>query len=348
MLNTIRFGLVIVVLSVYVTGSVFAQNDTSNLFDSEDPLEMRMQFSTKVLRKETNDSTYIAESIAFKNGFETWDSIPVSLRARGNWRRKHCDFLPLKFKFKKSQVKDTPFEGHKKFKMVIPCHKDKGGNDLLLKEYMAYKIYENVSSVHFKTRLVNLEFIEERGKRRNVWHLYAILIEDIDKVCEREGARELKRQVHPKLFHDVYAARNAFFQFLIANTDYSTKVRHNEKMIQSPEGIIPVPYDFDMSGLVNAPYAVVSNVQNLELSIDHVTERAYKGYEKKPDVFQAVRQEFLDNKSTIMQTVDEIGSFFESRNEHERVVKYVNEFFSIMADDNKFKRAILAKARSYD
>ena len=47
-----------------------------------------------------------------------------------------------------------------------------------------------------------------------------------------------------------------FFQYMIANTDFSTQFLHNIKAIQTKNGrFIPIAYDFDMSGVVNAPYA---------------------------------------------------------------------------------------------
>ncbi len=45
---------------------------------------------------------------------------------------------------------------------------------------------------------------------------------------------------------------------MIGNTDYSSAYRHNEKLLFVDGNIMPIPYDFDMSGLVDASYAVVS------------------------------------------------------------------------------------------
>ena len=48
------------------------------------------------------------------------------------------------------------------------------------------------------------------------------------------------------------------FQYMIANTDWSTTFLHNAKLIQlnDTKKYIPLAYDFDMAGFVDAPYAV--------------------------------------------------------------------------------------------
>jgi hypothetical protein len=45
---------------------------------------------------------------------------------------------------------------------------------------------------------------------------------------------------------------------MIGNNDFSTYAPHNEKLMEVDGKIVPIPYDFDLSGLVNASYAVVS------------------------------------------------------------------------------------------
>ena len=117
---------------------------------------------------------------------------------------------------------------------------------------MAYKIYEAVSPYYFNTRLVNIELIEERGGDDRIHQVRGFLIEDVDEMAERYGGKELERSIHPLEQDNICSARNDFFQFMIGNTDFSIAYQHNEKLIYAKDMIIPVPYDFDMSGLVNA------------------------------------------------------------------------------------------------
>ena len=77
----------------------------------------------------------------------------------------------------------------------------------------------------------------------------------------------LDRQVYP-LF--------SVFQYLIGNTDWHLDNFHNVKFLRNSkaQSIVPVPYDFDYSGFVDAPYAVPHNT----LPIKNVRERYNKAH----------------------------------------------------------------------
>ena len=143
------------------------QNDppiTTLLFRSEEKLPLKLRYSQKDLRKLTNDSTYMNTVLSFREDDGSWKTLDVTIRTRGNFRLKNCYFPPVKLKIKKSVASGTLFEGNKKLKLVLPCLIQKENNDKVLKEYMAYKFYETVSPYHFKTRLVDIAFEEEKGK----------------------------------------------------------------------------------------------------------------------------------------------------------------------------------------
>lgn len=332
-------------IGAQIVDSIKHKENSSTLFSDQKPLAIQLKFSLKDLKKNTNDSTYMESMLYYKNESINWDSLKVKLRARGNFRRNNCYYVPLTLRLKKSATKNTCFDGYKKLKVVLPCLIESNNDDFVLKEYMAYKIYELVSPVHFKTRLLDLEYIEEKGNRLKSNMLKAIFIEDIDDVAERLNGNELKRRIHPLEQDDLVSIRNAFFQYLIGNTDFSTRYLHNGKLLVIGQKIIPVPYDFDMSGLVNASYAVVSNIQNLTLNISHVTERVYKGYKRDQALFDQVRQEFIDNKSKTFKVIDELEAYFKDRNQWVRAKRYVSEFFEIIEDDKSFKKRILDRTR---
>jgi hypothetical protein len=75
------------------------------------------------------------------------------------------------------------------------------------------------------------------------------------------------------------------FQDMVANHDWSMRAGpkgeeccHNAKMIAPARGVaagvVPIPYDFDFSGLVSAPYATPPD----QLHISSVRQRQYRGY----------------------------------------------------------------------
>ncbi len=317
-----------------------------NFFYNQDPLMIQLKYSIKEVKKQTNDSTYLASNLWYKDRSERWDSIDIKLRARGNFRRKNCYYAPLKIKIKKADAKGTMFEKTTKFKLVLPCLIEKNNDDYVLKEYIAYKLYEIIAPYHFKTRLTKIELLEKRGKRTNKHQLFGFIIEDIDAVAKRYNAREIERIIHPLQQDAVASIQNAFFQYLIANTDFSTKLQHNQKIIFSDKKIIPVPYDFDMSGLVNANYAAVTNVQNISGSISEVTQRIYKGYERDIELLQQVRTQYLAKKTQLLSALELLKDEFEDRTQYSEAEKFIESYFEILESDKKFKKNILDRLRS--
>lgn len=318
---------------------------TTKLFRTQEVLPVKLRFSNKQMKKETNDSTYLFSKLLFMDN-DQWDSIDVRIRARGNYRRAHCYFPPLKVKIKKAIAKETIFKGNKELKLVMPCVQSTKSLDNIVKEYMAYKMYEVISPFHFKTRMVSIDYTELKGKKDKVHKVKGFLIEDIDKVAKRENAKKMKRIVHPMEQDDIASAQNDFFQFMIGNTDYSTAYQHNQKLIFTSDfKTIPLPYDFDMSGLVDASYAVVSQVQGEVLSIESVTDRLYRGFKRDEAVFQEVRKQYLDKKSEIFQVMDEVKPQFDNEKEFMIARNFVEDFYEILENDNQFEMQIIRKAR---
>jgi hypothetical protein len=298
------------------------------------------------MKRETNDSTYLQSMVWFKEANASWDSLPVDLRARGNFRRANCYFAPLKLKLRKAHTKGSLFQGSEKIKLVLPCLFDRNSGDYVLKEYLAYKLYECVGMYHFKTRLTHIELFEERGKRKIERNLLGFMIEDMDQVAERYDGKEIKRIIHPLQYDAIASLQNAFFEYMIANTDYSTKQQHNQKILFAEKRIIPVPFDFDMCGMVNAPYAAVTNIQNLSGSITQVTDRIYKGYERDEAQLYEVRQLFLEKKEEMLEEVTAVKGLFQDQKQYSQALTFINAFFDILEDDKKFSRNILGRQRT--
>ena len=315
------------------------------LFSREEPLSIKLRYSNKELRRDTNDSTYLESVLEYADADQEWKALDVKIRARGNFRRENCYFPPVKFKIKKKKAKGTVFEGNKELKLVIPCRL-KNSQDYVLKEYLAYKLYEVITPFHFKTRPVSMQLTEIKGKKEKSHTLMGFFIEDIDRVAERHGAKKLKRSVHPLQQDNICSVQNDFFQYMIGNTDFSVAYQHNEKLIfLAGRKAIPIPYDFDMSGLVDANYAVVSQIQNQSLNITKVTERLYRGFKRNEDVYEFIRQDFLGKKNQMLDIVDSFENKFKDPDHFKRARKFIEDFFVVLYNEEKFQREILAAAR---
>ncbi|MCA0154499.1 hypothetical protein [Winogradskyella vincentii] len=322
-----------------------AQNDGENstqLFADNDFLPIKFRYSKKQLKKETNDSTYMNSVISYESKEGTWDTLDVEIRARGNFRRKTCFFTPIKLKVKKSSAKGTIFQKNRKLKVVFPCLNEYTKDDNVLKEYLIYKMYEIATPYHFKTRLIDVEFDDVKNKKSKSYQLKGFLIEDYDKVAKRLNGKTVKRAFYPQGYDDLFAVRNAMFQFMVGNTDFSPTYSHNSKVVFVDKKFVPISYDFDMSGFVNTSYSLVSQTRRTELPIEEVTERYYMGYRRDMQLFEKVRLEFLNNKKEFLAVVDKHKSYFDSQKSYETARSYLMGFFEILADKSKFKK------RTYD
>jgi hypothetical protein len=318
----------------------------SKLFSSDTVIHIKLNYANKVVKKSTNDSTYLNMDLSYQVGGDEWKNLPVRVRSRGNNRLKNCYFVPIKIKIKKEDYKGTLFKGNKELKLVLPCLTERAGDDYLLKELLAYKLFELVSPYHYKTRLLNITLSEPKGKNIKVHKIKGFFIEDIKKVADRHGGNVLKRNVHPMQQDALSSVQNAFFQFMIGNTDFSTAYQHNEKLLFVENSSIPVPYDFDMSGLCDTSYSVVSQVGNEVLPITEVTQRMYRGFKRDNEVMFEIRNQFLENKSKILALIDSYKGHFENPKEYVRCTAYIKDFFDVLANDSKFEKEILNSART--
>ncbi|WP_411895426.1 hypothetical protein [Winogradskyella sp. A2] len=313
-----------------------------SLFDENDFLPLKFKYSKKQLKKETNDSTYMKSIFAYEAKGGVWDSLEVKIRARGNFRRKTCFFTPIKLKVSKANAKGTLFEDNRKLKVVFPCLNEYAKHDFVLKEYIVYKMYEVVMPYHFKTRLIDVEFDDVKNKKVRTYQLRGFLIEDYDKVAKRLNGRAVKRTFYPQGYDDLFAVRNAMFQFMVGNTDFSATYSHNSKVVYVDKKFVPISYDFDMSGFVNTSYSLVSQTRRTELPIENVTERYYMGYRRDIQLFEKTRLEFLNSKKEILAVIDNHKSYFDSQKSYDTAKSYIHSFFRILEDKSTFKR------RTYD
>jgi hypothetical protein len=333
----------LLLMLILIPGFIYAQKqEVAALFMDEKPIDIKLSIAIKEVKGIESDTVYTPYMMHYKNG-DHWDSIKVEVRARGNFRRKECYYPPLRVKMKKDDAKGTVFEGSRSLKLVLPCKQVKE-NSLILKEYICYQMYEPISQYTFNTRLANIVFTDLNNKKVNQVNFMGFFIEDDDVVAKRHKGKVVEDlKLHPKALQDSNSVRHDMFQFMVANTDWSTTFLHNAKVIQLDESkkYIPLAYDFDMSGFVNAPYAF----PNETLGIASVRERLYRGFCRTPEVMQAIRKEYIDKESAINEIVKSYESSFEPK-EFASIKKYMADFFEIFKTDAKFKANILDKCRT--
>ena len=215
------------------------------------------------------------------------ETLPVSLSVRGITRRtvETCDFPPLRVEFTRPPSPTSPFAGQKKLKLVTHCRRNEGFQQYLLLEYAAYRMYQQLSPLSFRVRLADVQYRQEDG--RPYVERLAFFLEDTGDVARRNGLKELHapERIPVASLSPRDAARYALFQHMIGNHDWAMVAGprgddccHNAKLIGAagvaPGAVVPVPYDFDFSGLVDAPYATPPDA----LHLSDVRQRVYRGY----------------------------------------------------------------------
>lgn len=334
---------ILILLLLFRIESIAFQN--SPLFSTEKPLEMELVTSLSELRQSESDTTFFSAKMRYKNDEGLWDSLEVELRARGNTRRSMCYFPPLRVKIKKKKSKNSLFSGDKSLKLVLPCQLANSFNGMIVREYMCYKLYENITPYHFGTRLVNLTLIDQNDRKSKTHNMMAFFIEDDDKVANRFQLKvSNSKTVIPGTIHDSTAVRQDFFAFMIGNTDWSNTGQHNVKMLVDKNKVnFPLPYDFDMAGIVGAPYAIPYDY----LPIKTVQERLYRGLCRDPELIQFVRNQYMALEPKMMEIMDQYEAQLNAP-DFKRAKNYLADFFEILKNEKLFNQQILSKCQPYN
>lgn len=263
------------------------------------------------------------------------------VRARGNWRRKNCYYPPLRLDVGRKAAKGTALEGLDRPKVVVAC---KGGGEqerLILQEFQLYRVWQALSPLAHEVRLVRLS-MRDRGDARPVDARWAILVEEGEALAKRLGARELDQKgTAPGDLQPVPEAVLGLFQYMIGNTDWSLSALHNVELMARDLGYFAVPYDFDWSGAVDAPYAIPAP----ELGIRSVRERRYRGY----CVPQAALDEAIAHVKSRRPAIealyrDDLGRLLPER-AAQATLEYFAGFWAVLDDPRQVKRHIVEGCR---
>ncbi len=259
--KSLKFNLILLFLSIEFSTSV-AQNYSSVLPFFQDTALLNIKivapFESIISDDCINPQNFQGSLIYFENGNER--IIPVELKKRGKFRcnQENCSFPPLFIKFDKKKVKGSVFEGLNKIKLVNCCKiEDKKYETYVLKEYLVYRFFRQLSDTSFATRLLKVTYINS-NQPENSMTRFAFVIEDDDDMAKRLNAKVIKASlVSTKDTDSSQRLLVEMFQYMIGNTDVSIPQSHNvEILITNPhQPLLVVPYDFDWSRMVNPPYA---------------------------------------------------------------------------------------------
>lgn len=318
--------------------------DGQAVFTDSSLLDVKLEFGIQqVFADIGNNPSYHKGYLSYEDESGATISIPIKIRTRGIFRRKasNCSQPPLLIKFKLKETSNTIFEGIERLKLVVPCQKSRRYEDLVLKEFLAYRLYQIISPYSYRVRLLRLKMVDRYSGNQAI--SYAFVIEPVEILAKRLGGvvRDAKN-THPNACNRYYYNRMAIFQYMIGHTDWSIKALHNITLIE-PEPYappIPIPFDFDFSGFVDAPYALPAE----HLPIKSVKERYFNGYCRPEQEFIVVFSYFLTLHDTIKLTIDSLNYLTQKQRVH--LIDYIDNFYKILASDSKRKSKIILKCRT--
>jgi hypothetical protein len=280
-------------------------------------LELEIDLTEIITNKNTN--TYFPGNIKSQSG----KTFKVDIRPRGKYRRRICDVPPLKIKFSKKELRAAALDTFNEVKIVTPCEFTPEGEALLLKEYLAYRAYEQLDPMYsVRARLVKIKFKDKHVEAQRP-AAFCILLEHEEELSGRLGGSMVEAY---NLNMDTMEMRKTsltvMFEYMIGNTDWDLSSFRNVYLFKSNKGgkIMPIPYDFDFSGLVNAPYAIPTS----ESGLRRVQDRYLMARDIPSSFLRQAVQTIKSNKSEIGAICS--ASFLPDHVSKE-VMRYLNTFF---------------------
>lgn len=287
-----------------------------------------------MVNKNTNKS--------FDASFTYWDQNGqaykknIKVKPRGKSRRRHCSFSPLRLTFAKEDLRHHGLrDKHRSLKLVTHCNLSESANANVLKEYLTYKIYNQITDYSLQVQLLQITYKDTESSK--TMEYYGFLLEDIDALAERLGGKE--SNTYGKMmtdFEPTNADHFTLFQFMIGNEDWEIPVRRNLKYIhlEQEDQFLLIPYDFDMTGLVAVEYAR----PNTNLGMQAVTQRFFMGNFKNKVERKKALSHFRSKRKPIYQLIRDCDLL--SSTQRVQMREYLNSFFFLIKDPLLLSRAL--------
>jgi len=228
----------------------------------------------------------------------------IRLKPRGKFRRKICDFPMVKIDFSKKDLKQRRYKKFDDYKLVTHCMNTMDDSyESVAREYLAYKLYNILSPDSYEVHFLFITYIDSKEVILPIQH-FGFIIEDTAELADRIQGK-FRKKVDGLMMDSLDRVQHDFvalYQYMIGNTDWkATPIARNVKVFKKAEekNYKVVPFDFDFSGLVAAPYAV----PNSSLNQKNVRHRIFQGLDKVSNIDEATRTLFLEKKKKIFKYV---------------------------------------------
>ena len=339
MLRSLLLFFVLMISGLFVSAQ-HAPINRKQFFLNDSVINVQFTTDIRKLRTDKKKPVWLPAHIVMQFPDSSVIDENINVEPRGIYRKDNCDIASLMLDFKTTTA--PLLSNLKKLKLVGGCRDNYQSEQLLLKEYLVYKIYNILSPLSFRVRLLHITY-NDVNRKMSPYTQYAFLIEDIKDLTERNKCKEVKNKTYgTEATNRTQITFVSIFQYMIANTDWAVPNYHNIKLLVplSDTSARPyvVPYDFDYCGIVNAYYAVPEE----ELGIQKVTDRYYQGFPRTMEELGSIISIFKEKEDEIMKCVNDFDLL--KPNVRKDIAGYIDQFYDIIKDNSSVKYNFIDKA----
>jgi len=124
------------------------------------------------------------------------------------------------------------------------------------------------------------------------------------------------------------------FAYYLGNTDWSLYSLHNIRLVLTGDRYVPVPYDFDWSGVVFARYAK----PDPRLGIPTVQDRLFRGPCLTPNDLAPILAKYNEHRQDIKALYARLPLDDGYRR---RAMDYIDDFYHVIGDQRQVKRELI-------
>ena len=308
-------------------------------FDTQDPIEVTLTANIGRLRGDKGaEHPWRTATLSYTGQDGNSLTVPLQARTRGLARLHMCDFPPLRLNFSDEKSKGSIFYQLDKPKLVSYCRDNDSYEQYILQEFQLYRIYQLLTPVSHRARLLRLTYADSASGQVKA-RRYGFVIEEPKAIAARVGGSVIEQTGAGS--SDLDPDQNALvgvFQYMIGNTDFSIAGLHNVELLLKENGsAMPIAYDFDFAGAVNAKYAT----PDAKVDLPDVRHRRFRGYCTDPASYARVFAVFVEKRPQIYALYsDEIGKLLDPGTVKE-TLRYFDEFYDTINNPRSARRSII-------
>lgn len=305
-------------------------NSAFNQMNFAEILDVTIKADISAIKENRNKATYFKGTLEFEDAAGLPVVHEIEMRARGKFRRMRCDFPPIKVKFEEKGLESKGLKNFQNLKLVTHCDDRAHSEQSILKEYQAYKLYSQLSAYSFRVQLLRIHYIDEGG---DDFTRYGFFIESYKELSDRLEVEKVKvLNISKDQVNKEHLDLVSVYQFMIGNSDWNIIILKNVKLVKPKHSdkVIPVPYDFDFSGLVNAHYAIPCP----DYPISSVRDRIYLGSDCKDKSLLPTLEKIEAKKLGLLDTCETFKLM--KKGHRKAMTRYLNNFYKIMYQQEKW------------